>query len=150
MKPWLRKGMFVLLVVVGAAQFARPARTNPSVDRSHAVQAYLQAGHPAAAVITRACGDCHSNETRWPWYSRVAPVSWLVAHDVNEGREAVNFSTWGMYSPDRQRKLLAKACDEVREGEMPMFVYTLMHTDARLSAADVQSICTLTIQAASR
>jgi cytochrome c551/c552 len=87
------------------------------------------------ALATRACFDCHSNETVWPAYANIAPVSWLVQHDVDEGRAALNFSEW-----TRPQKEAKEAAKEVREGEMPPASYTLMHAHARLSAADLDKL----------
>lgn len=87
-------------------------------------------------LFNRSCADCHSNETRYPWYSHVAPVSWLVAHDIDEGREHFNISMLGV-----QKKNEAKeAAGEVREGEMPMWIYTLTHPEARLSDTEKQEL----------
>lgn len=83
------------------------------------------------ALAARACFDCHSNETKWPWYSSVAPVSWLVVHDVQEGREALNFSEW-----DRPRQRLREIGEVLREGEMAPAYYRLTHAEARLSAGE--------------
>ena len=79
-------------------------------------------------------------------YSHVAPVSWLVAHDVTDGREAVNFSEWGAYESVKQAKLLKEACDEVKEGAMPPRIYTWMHPDAKLTGQDVETICQVAAQ----
>ena len=106
------------------------ARSNPPVTGD------IGAPPEVAAVLRRACYDCHSHETVWPWYSRVAPISWLVAHDVREGREELNFSAWDRYDPAKRRKKLAKTVEEVDEEEMPPWYYALVHPDARLSAAE--------------
>ncbi len=79
-------------------------------------------------LAERACFDCHSNEVKWPWYSHVAPVSWLVQHDVDEGREYLNFSEF-----DRPQKEAKKAAEELEEGEMPPGIYTPMHPEAVLT-----------------
>jgi len=79
-------------------------------------------------LFMRACGDCHSNETKWPWYSRIAPVSWLVAYDVAEGREHLNVSMWG----HQKKNEGDEAAEELREGEMPPLPYLLLHPEARL------------------
>jgi len=85
-------------------------------------------GDPVAFRIARAaCYDCHSNETDWTWYSNVAPMSWLVQHDVDEGRAALNFSEW-----DREQNI-DDLVDVVKEGEMPPLSYRILHSDARLS-----------------
>ncbi len=82
-------------------------------------------------LFERACADCHSNRTRWPWYSYVAPVSWLLIHDVQEGRAHFNVSEW-----DRPQRNAKKAAEEVREGEMPLWIYRVAHREARLTAAE--------------
>jgi heme-binding protein len=141
-RAWIKPALIVLVVLLVVIQFVRPARTNPPIDVRHSIQAQLGPG-VVSAIIDRSCRDCHSNETTWPWYSHVAPVSWLIAHDVNEGREALNFSEWASYPPDRQRKLLAQSCDEVTEGEMPGLPYTLIHRGSRLTAGEASAICVL-------
>jgi len=87
-------------------------------------------------LFMRACGDCHSNETKWPWYSRVAPVSWLVAYDVDEGRESLNVSNWG----HQKRNKGYDAAEEVEEGDMPPAIYLPAHPEARLSADEKQTL----------
>ncbi len=84
------------------------------------------------AFFMRACADCHSNETKWPWYSRVAPVSWLVAHDVDEGREHLNTSNWGHQKKNKGYD----AYEEVQEDDMPPFFYLPAHPEARLSKSE--------------
>lgn len=79
-------------------------------------------------LFTRACADCHSHTTTYPWYSNIAPVSWLIAHDINEGREHFNVSAWGTQLKNEGDD----AAKEVKEGEMPMWIYTLAHPEARL------------------
>src|SRR5512133_2625459 len=104
----LKQAAFVCVVIFAAAQLVRPERANPPTDASRTIQAY--AGSGLAAVLDRSCRDCHSNLTVWPWYTQVAPVSWLMAYGVVKGRTAVNFSEWSSYSPEQQRILLALSC----------------------------------------
>jgi hypothetical protein len=132
------------LVVLLAIQMIRPARTNPPTDPARMLTAHLPVTSGANAVLTRACRDCHSNETTWPWYSNVAPFSWLVIDHVRSGRRHFNYSEWGTYKSEKRRKLLHDICEEVRDGSMPIGSYTLVHRDARLSDADVQAICSWT------
>jgi heme-binding protein len=122
----------VLFFVV--AQFARIDRTNPPVETD------LPAPTNAKNALRTACYDCHSNETAWPWYSHVAPVSWLLAYDVVEGREELNFSTWQRYDAKKQQKKLKETIETLNEGEMPPWFYTMMHPTARLADADRQAI----------
>jgi len=91
----------------------------------------------AQPILERACFDCHSNATRWPWYAYVPPVSLFIVMDVAEGREHVNFSAWDSRPPDRQAKDMQKALEEIREGEMPLKMYLWAHADARVSEADL-------------
>lgn len=87
-------------------------------------------------LFARACGDCHSHETKYPWYSNIAPVSWLVARDIKEGREHFNVSLWGIQKENEGED----AAKEVREGEMPMWIYTLAHPEAKLSESEKQEL----------
>ena len=93
---------------------------------------------PPATVtlLRRACTNCHSNETAWPWYSQVAPASWLVERDVTEARKHMNFSQWPAYGADGQRQLLAAAEAHVNNGMMPPARYLLLHPEALLSQAE--------------
>lgn len=135
--------MGLLGLALVAAQFVRPARTNPVVDRTAA----LEAGPVPRQVLTvvhRACYDCHSSETRWPWYSNVAPVSWLVISDVKDARKQMNFSRWARYNAYDRADLLDKMCDQISKHKMPLFQYRLVHADARLSDADIAAVCAWT------
>src|SRR5512147_2851298 len=134
----LKQAALVLVVAFAAAQFVRPGTANPPTDASRTIQAHTSSG--LAAVLDRSCRDCHSNKTVWPWYTKVAPVSWLMAYGVSEGRKAVNFSDWAAYPPARQRELLVASCRDVSKGKMPG-VYALLHPEMRLSAKDIETIC---------
>jgi hypothetical protein len=84
-------------------------------------------------MLRTACYDCHSSETRWPWYSHIAPMSWLIASDVKDGRKHLNLSDWPNDNPMRAAKRLENMSDEIGSGEMPLKKYTRIHTDARLT-----------------
>jgi hypothetical protein len=137
---WSVRVIALLFVVI---QFVRPARTNPVHDPAHALPVLRPIPSHAAQVLDRACRDCHSNDTRWPWYSHVAPVSWFVIDHVNHGRSHFNYSEWNRYEPAEAARLLKNACDLAREQAMPLTSYTWIHRRARLSRADVEAICTL-------
>ena len=126
----LRWVVLVIVVVFVAMQLVPLNRSNPPVS------AEVAAPPDARAVLRRACYDCHSNETVWPWYAWVAPVSWLVARDVHEGRRELNFSVWGRYTTKEQVKKLKETWETVEEGEMPPWYYLPLHRNARLSAQD--------------
>lgn len=136
----LRQAAVAFVVLLVAVQFIRPDRTNPATKESRAIGAHLGAKSEFIAVLNRACNDCHSNMTVWPWYTEIAPLSWLMAYAVKEGRKAVNFSKWAAYPPDRQRMLLAESCVDAKTGKMPG-AYALLHPEMWLSATDVETIC---------
>lgn len=135
---WL--ALVVVILLIGL-QFVRPARTNPPVDQSQTIHSRLQINPQVAAILDRSCQDCHSNTTRWPWYSNVAPVSWLVIDDVNEGRRHLNISEWGRLDNRRANKKLEEICEEVQDGAMPLQSYTNIHRSAKLSTEDVRILC---------
>ena len=124
---WSAVGLCVGFIVI---QFVPVNRTNPPVEGD------LRAPAEVLSVLRRACYDCHSNETVWPWYSRIAPVSWVIARDVHEGRAALNFSTWNQLSTKKQAEAMNESWEEVAEGKMPTWFYLALHPEARLSPAD--------------
>jgi hypothetical protein len=140
MKRRLKQAAVVFVVAFGAAQLIRPGHANPPTDATRAIQAH-DATRGLATVLERSCGDCHSNATVWSsWYTQVAPLSWLMAHEVAAGRQAVNFSEWTGYTPEQQRLLLAVSCDDAKSGKMPG-PYPFFKPETRLSAQDVETIC---------
>ncbi len=120
----------VLAVVLVAIQLVPVERTNPPVEEE------VDAPEEVVQVLRRACYDCHSNETVWPWYSRVAPASWLAVRDVTKGREELNFSTWNRLSTRERVEAMQESWEEVEEGEMPPWFYLPPHPEARLSPED--------------
>ena len=126
-KWWFRiaLGFLGMFLAIQLVPYGR-AHTNPPVTGEPPWDA------PATrALAKQACFDCHSNETKWPGYASIAPVSWLVQRDVNEGRAVLNFSEW-----PRPQEEAKEAPEEVMEGEMPPAAYKLVHAHARLNAAD--------------
>ena len=93
------------------------------------------------SILERACQNCHSERTDWPWYSHVAPVSWLLVDDVNSARGLFNLSEWARLDRDRQDRKLRQICDEVEDGGMPLWYYTPLHRGSKLSPADVKTLC---------
>ena len=145
----LKQAAIVIVALFAAAQLVRPERTNPTTDVSRTIQAHMPTGSGLVAVLARSCRDCHSNGTVWPWYTQVAPLSWLMAQAVREGRNAVNFSEWARYQPAQQRLLLALSCEDATNGKMPG-AYTLLRPETRLSPRDVETICAAARQADTR
>jgi hypothetical protein len=147
MKKKVKWILGALVIVLALLQLTNPVRTNPPVVHD------LAATNPPPAEITAllraACYDCHSSETKWPLYSRIAPASWLVVSDVNEGREHLDFSDW----PDDSTRA-AKKLDRINEvldyREMPPKKYTLLHPDARLTEAQRKQLMDWADSAAGR
>jgi hypothetical protein len=139
----LKQAAVVFATAFAAAQLVRPERANPATDPSRTIQAHVGTADGLVAVLDRACRDCHSNASVWPWYTQFAPASWLMAYGVAKGRKAVNFSEWAAYSAEQQRLLLAVSCDDARSGKMPG-PYTLLHPETRLSERDIETICAAT------
>ena len=131
----------VLVVALVGIQFVRPARTNPPVDKSQTIEAFTQMTPEVTSILDRSCRDCHSNQTVWPWYSNVAPLSWWVIDHANQGRSNLNYSEWGKLAPDRRDRKLRQICDEVQDGVMPLSSYTPMHPAAKLSEQDKKTLC---------
>ncbi|HSK22438.1 MAG TPA: heme-binding domain-containing protein [Egicoccus sp.] len=127
---WVRRVLLVGLAVFVAIQFVPYGRdhTDPPV-----VQAAPWPNERAAEVFTQSCAACHSNETDWPWYSHVAPVSWLVYRDVVEGRDEMNFSRW-----DDDEGEADDAIEAIEDGSMPPLTYVLAHPSARLTDEETQ------------
>ncbi len=134
-----------LLIVAAFAfvviQFFGPARTNPTVAQSLALESHVQVPANVKGILDRSCADCHSNSTRWPFYSRVAPVSWFVIDHVDEGRRELNFSEWGNYDKRQQSHRLEDMCELAGAGEMPLSSYTPLHPGSKLTTEDVKTLC---------
>jgi hypothetical protein len=143
---FVKLALGVILAVGLAIQVIRPARTNPPTDASRTLKARVSVPADVAQILDRACRDCHSNDTTWPWYSNVAPVSWVLIQHVKDGRRHLNFSDWARYTPRDARKLMTEVCKTVQEGEMPMGSYLWWHAEARLTSGDVQALCSWTRQ----
>ena len=126
----LKQLILVTLVILGILQFIPVERTNPPVESP------MVGSQAVVDLFRRACFDCHSNETIWPWYAQVAPLSWLVAHDVNEGRATLNFSTWNHLDMGEQDKARAEIWQQIESGDMPPPLYKLGHPASLITTDD--------------
>jgi hypothetical protein len=131
MKRIIKWVILGLVIAFAALQLVQPAHTNPPV-KTDFLKA-TAAPPDVAAMFRTSCYDCHSDETRWPWYSHIAPMSWQVVQDVNHGRRHVNLSEWPD-NPDLARKKIGDMSDAIDDGDMPLPKYTLIHKDARLTS----------------
>ena len=134
MRRMLKALGITIVAFVILAQFVRIDRTNPPVESD------VLAPPEVKPTLRAACYDCHSNETVWPWYSPIAPVSWLLAYDVGKGREELNFSTWQRYDAKQQQKNLKETVETVNDGEMPPWYYVIAHPEAHLADKDRQAL----------
>ena len=144
----MERGLAILgalsLAGLAAMQFARVDRRNFRVDETDTIEARMPVPAPVSAILHRACRDCHTDQTVWPWYSAVAPAHWLMTADVNTGREHMNLSRWGRYRLGEQVARLNGICDMVRSGKMPLWYYRPLHPSVSLSANDVAQLCAWT------
>lgn len=143
MRPW----MVAVLVIVGVIGlgFVHPFG-DPRVEPAKGLGALLQDSHmspDAKAVLVTKCADCHSNETRWPVYARIAPGSWLIERDIIEARKHMNLSRWREVPVETQQLWSTQIIQEARSDDMPPLQYLALHWGAKLSSADVQSLSTL-------
>jgi cytochrome c551/c552 len=141
MKKALKFIGIAVVVVLVAGQFIRYPTTNPQTDPTRTVEARMHVDAEVNKILQRACTDCHSNDTKWPWYAHVAPVSWLVGSDVKDGRADLNLSDWARFDQKRALRRVGQMCSEVRKGDMPPWYYVLMHAPAKLTQADKDTLC---------
>jgi len=137
MKKKIFIGIGVLFVVI---QFFRIDKTNPPVIQENDFITVTAPPSEVSELLKSACYDCHSNESKYPWYSNIAPVSWWLKDHINEAREELNFSEWGTFTDKRKTKKLKEVVEEIEEGEMPMKPYLITHGDARLTDEQKQKI----------
>ena len=139
----MSKTLWAVVIVVAlliVAQLVRPDMALPDSDPAHAINNAVAVPPNVDAILKRSCYDCHSSKTRWPWYAKIAPSSWLLARDVREARKELSFSEFATYAPRKQYRKLEEACDQVKEGEMPLNSYLWIHKDAELTQAQKDMI----------
>ena len=136
----MKKALWIILVIVIVLQVIPSNRPKTSFNNPNDLLMNNQIPAEVATMLRNACYDCHSNESHFPWYAYVAPVSYLLNRDIREAREHLNFSEWEGLEGTKKLKLLGEISDEVGEGEMPMKIYPPLHPKARLSDDDRQKI----------
>jgi cytochrome c len=143
MRPWTTAALTVAAVV--ALGYVHPFG-NPRVESAKGLGTLLEGATmpaDAKAILVTKCADCHSSETRWPVYARIAPGSWLIERDIIEARKKMDLSYWEQMPADKQEILTAKIFEEAKSGDMPPLQYRLLHWNAKLSKADVQTLSML-------
>ncbi|MGJ1447007.1 heme-binding domain-containing protein [Sphingobacterium spiritivorum] len=133
-----KKIMLGLAVIIIGIQFFQPLRNqSDEVPATHIERVY-NIPQNVKAILVQSCYDCHSNNTRYPWYSRIQPGAWYLAEHIKKGKKELNFSDFGEYSARRQRNKFRSMAGQVKDGEMPLSSYTLIHRNAVLSQEDKQ------------
>jgi hypothetical protein len=130
----------VIVVILVLIQFIRIDKTNPEAKASLDYFSVTNPPEEIKDILRNACYDCHSNETAFPWYANVAPVSWMIKHHVNEGREDLNFSEWSNYPANKAEDINKECYEEISDHDMPLKSYTLMHPKAKLSPEQLNQL----------
>jgi len=140
MKPRRKKILLAILVLLIIVQFIPIDRSIPEINPEQDFLKAVNAPQEMASLIKSACYDCHSYHTTYPWYAQIAPVSFFLQGHINGGRDEMNFSEWGTYSKEKAQHKLEECAEMVSEGKMPMKSYTNLHSEARLSDVQKQSL----------
>jgi hypothetical protein len=140
MNKKLKYALVVFICALLLIQLVPGEKPEVTLDNPNDIHKEVLIDPDISKILRNACYDCHSNETVYPWYAGVAPISWLVIHDINEGREELNFSEWIPYSLKRKNHKLEEIAEEVEEGEMPMKIYTFTHSEARLTDKERETL----------
>ena len=141
MKRVIKIIVIILFGIFIIAQFIRPSFTNPSVVQSETLQSAMLVPENVQTVLSRSCNDCHSNETIYPWYSKIQPSAWFLGEHIKEGRSELNFSVWNTYQPDRKKRKLEEICEQIESRAMPLPSYLWIHRDAGLKDDEIKTLC---------
>ena len=144
----MKKALKIIAILVVLSfiviQFIRPDFTNPPVNQAETLDSATEVPENVKAILKRSCADCHSNETKYPWYSKIQPSAWFLKDHIDEGRREMNLSVWKTYEPRRQRKKLSEICEQVQSKEMPLPSYLWIHWDSKMSDEDIKTLCAWT------
>jgi hypothetical protein len=145
-KTWIIIASVILIFIV--IQFFQPEKNDNRENLQQDIVFTMELPTQVKKKIVDACYDCHSNHTIYPFYSKIAPVSWILAGHIREGKEHLNFSEWSAYDKKEQIKLLTAICEEITAGEMPLKGYVFMHSRAVINERQMEEICKWTEAAA--
>ncbi len=128
----IKKIAYLILFVLLVIQFFRIDKTNPTIATALEFTTVNNTPNGVKSILQGTCFDCHSNETKYPWYSNIQPIAWWMKNHINEGREELNFSEWADYSDKKKAKILEECMEMIQEKEMPPAYYAYMHSAAKL------------------
>lgn len=146
MKKFFLIALVIVIAIVIILQFIKPELKNPSEDNNKFIASHIQVPDNVMNQLEKSCFDCHSNRTKWPWYSKISPVVYLINSDVEEGREHLNFSEWGNYSISEMKEKLEDINKEIMDDEMPLWIYLPLHPEAKLTDESKKMIYEWTIK----
>jgi hypothetical protein len=130
----MKKILLALLAIIILIQFIRPEKNN-SNNELNAISTVMDVPAEVQEILKTSCNDCHSNNTVYPWYSEIAPVSWYLASHVNEGKEHLNFSEWASYNENQQSHIIKDIEEELQDKKMPLKSYLIIHENAKMTEA---------------
>jgi hypothetical protein len=128
----MKKILLAILAVVVLIQFIRPEKNN-SQNYSNDISKVVDVPTEVQEILKTSCNDCHSNNTVYPWYSEIAPISWYLASHVSEGKEHLNFSEWTAYNENQKSHIIKDIEEELEEQKMPLKSYLIIHKDAKMT-----------------
>ncbi len=134
MKKILKTVLIVLLIALIVIQFIRPSKNEGEEIAANQITAIHQVPDDVQQILKASCNDCHTNTTYYPWYSKIQPVAWILNDHIVEGKKELNFSIFATYPAYRRYKKFKEIGKEVKDGDMPIFSYTLLHRDASINA----------------
>lgn len=141
MKNAIKFTVLAFSVAFLSIQFFQIDKTNPAINEAETIDTVMNVPPDVKIILGKACNDCHTNNTRYPWYSYIQPNGWFLRSHVEEGRGELNFSVFATYDARKQAKKLEEICEEVRDGKMPLPSYTWIHRDAVLTESEKDALC---------
>ncbi len=136
----MKKILLFVLAFVVLIQLIRPNKNQEVVDAKKQIGAVIEVPADVQAILKRSCNDCHSNQTNYLWYHEIAPMSWMVARHIKEGKEHVNFDEFASYNQRQRAHILEETAEVIQHGEMPLKGYVVFHPETALSKSDIEKI----------
>lgn len=127
---------YMVLVVLVVIQFFRPEKNQQPIDATKQMASVLPVPQNVQSILAKACNDCHSNNTVYPWYSNIQPIAWWLNDHIVDGKKHLNFDEYAAYRPRRQYHKMEEVIEQVKEGEMPLESYTIIHKNAVLTQSE--------------